>query len=328
MPYRRARPLRTRRVYRRPLRRFVRPSMGNSKLRDHLAVYHNALSTATTNPKIPDGKCYNSVGLRLQSVKEFVNDGTGEMEFLFFPGLNNACIARSCVGTGVERLMPYTRHGTLDAGGEQEAGGEIARWRVVSQAYKVNLINNSDENDGWWEAIRVQAYNHGVLDDGWGLEAADGTAYVVGSQTPGELPGINTGIMSMVEHPTYVTGKLRDIHRHVFDLMPQGSDHDFNDIPYQIIGTGGLVDTKNYDCIYLRVHGRAGATTPTRLMIHAISNQEVLYQETSTMSRFHSEADNHAAIFQASKRKRQNGVHKAAKRQRVSLYGGSLVATS
>lgn len=299
---------------------YKRTSIGRSKVRDHLAVYHNAFSTATTNPKIPDGKCYHSVGLRLQAVKEFANDTTGTMDFLFFPGLNNGVVADSVASTtSADTLMPYTNHASIN-NGDQDPGNEISRWRVVSQAHKITLVNNSDENDGWWEAIRVQLNPQPMSENGFELVGVGGLQYIGAASG---IPGMNLGITSMVEHPTYVTGKLRDIHRHTFDLMPQGQDHDFIDLAFTgldtVDGTYKCVDCNNYDAIFVRIHGRAGASTPTRVMIHTVSNQEILYQESSSMSRFHSEADNHSAIFQSSKRRRQNGSHKAAKKQRVGL---------
>lgn len=302
-------------MQRRPM--YKKPYLGRSKVSDHLAVYHNAFSTATTNPKIPDGKAYHSAGIRLQAVKEFSNDSSGTMEFFFFPGINNGCWANSVVAANFgDTSMPYTNHAVV-TGTTQNVNGEISKWRLVSQATKISLVNNSDENDGWWEAIRVQTSNNPNSDNGFDVVNVSGLSIIGGPQ--GGIPGMNVGITNLVEHPTYCTGKLRDIHRHIFDLMPQGSDHDFQTFPQTGLSTNAYLDTENYDCIFVRIHGRAGAETPTRVMIHTVSNQEVLYNESGTLSRFHSEADNHNAIFQASKRKRQNGTHKAAKKPRTAL---------
>jgi len=310
----------TNRYSSRPFSRgYSRPYMSRGtgvkpKVNSDLQVYHNAFSTATTNAKIPDGRCYNSAGIRLQAVKEFTNDDTGTMNFLFFPGINNGVLARSVVETGPDGIMPYTSHAPFsDATGTQTPGDEIARWRVVSQAHRVSLVNNSDENDGWWEAIRAQV---SPLSTRWQLELVDGSYYIGGAA--GDMPGIDSSL-NMVEHPTYATGKLRDIHRHVFDLMPQGNAHDFNDLRDNNNSEELMLDLKNYDCILLRVHGRSGASTPTRVVVHSVCNQEVLYNEASSLSRYHSEATNNSAIFEASKRRRQNGIHKAAKRQRTAI---------
>lgn len=311
-----------RKVYRR--RRFMRRrGYPKSKVVDHLAVYHNAFSTRTTNPKIPDGKAYASSGIRLQAVKEFVNDSDGVMDFLLFPGINNGLIAASTNDGAASWGMPYTSHCVLDEDSKQSEDSMISRWRIVSQAMKVNLTNNSDENDGWWEAIRVQlnpAFNPDTGNDGFVIALHDDGRNVIGPAIGGQIPGMDLATPNLVEHPTYTTGKLRDIHRHMFDLMPQGNDHDFNDCPKQFVGGAAIekaIDWKNYDAIFLRIHGRAGSSTPTRVMIHVVSNQELVYQESTALSRYHSESDNHAAVFQRSKRKRQNGDHRAAKRSRV-----------
>lgn len=275
---------------------------------DSLAVFHNPFSTATTNPKIPDGKCYHSVGMRLQAVKEFTNDTTGNMDFVLFPGINNGLCA---LDTAEELAMPYTNHAIM-VGGDQESSSQIAQWRVVSQGLKLTLTNNSDENDGWWEAIRIQLVGP-AADQGLVINE-DG---IVSCTTGGVTPSVN-----LVEHPTYCTGKLRDIHRHVFELMPCGSDHDFSPLLLTGNNVGALVDNENYDAVFIRIHGRGGGS-PTRIMAHVVCNQELLYQEHTPLARYHSESDNNASIFSASKRKRQNGQHKAAKRQRTQLvaYG-------
>ncbi len=30
-----------------------------------------------------------------------------------------------------------------------------AKWRTVSQAAVLKLVNSTDENDGWWESVRL-----------------------------------------------------------------------------------------------------------------------------------------------------------------------------
>lgn len=328
MVYRRRFPVRGRRVYRRrgvqrrPM--YKRPYTGRTKVRDHLAVYHNAFSTATTNPKIPDGKCYHSAGIRLQSVGEWTNDGNGQMDFLFFPGINNGIVAAQCLPNPITGFhQPYSQHFVLNSSNEQSPDAEVAKWRLVSQATKVNLVNNSDENDGWWEAIRVQLGGN-LGPDGFGLVPIGTATKVIGATAANNIPGMNLGITQLVEHPTYCTGKLRDIHRHIFDLMPQGSDHEFRMMKFDMSTSVDLmVDQENYDAIFLRIHGRPGAATPTRVMIHQVSNQELLFQESATMSRFHSEADNHEQIFINSKRRRQNGPHTAAKKARTAIVSAT-----
>lgn len=330
--YRRRFPVRGRKIYKRRTVTMRRRTYGRrggyrkSPITRHLAVYHNAFSTASTGAKIPDGKSYHSTGLRLQAVKEFTANTNGTMDFLIFPGINNGMVAAGVTDNDASWGMPYTSHCVLDpaAGGgniTQADETRILRWRIVSQACKFTLTNNSDENDGWWEAIRVQTH----------VDAADGFAFklhgdgrtVVGPNTTGQIPGITLGSFpNFVEHPTYVTGKLRDIHREIFDLMPCGEDHDFQRLEqgsYDNSKVSAFADAENYDSIIVRIHGRGGTGTPTRVMAHMVSNQEVLYDENTSLARYHTESPNALVIFQSSKRKRTEGSHKASKRGRSPL---------
>jgi len=281
-----------------------------------LAVYRNAFSTATTNPKIPDGKAYHSSGVRLQAVKEFVNDTTTTMDFLLFPGINNGLImAKANQADG--RYMSYPSHAVLSVDGTaitQNAETAIDKWRVVSQALKITLINNSDENDGWWEAARVQLSRNDALkiDD-------VATGAIIGTDVAlTELPGVDV-TRQMVENPTYVTGKLRDIHRHLFQLQPQGADHDFSELRGTTNTTAEATEfwDQNFDAIYIRIHGRTGTESPTRVMCHVVSNQEIVYDEAATLCRYHSET--HAApSFAATKRAIIQSSPKASKRTKYS----------
>jgi len=311
-----------RRPYLRRRRRYtggMKTSSRGYSATNQMAVYRNAFSTATTNPKIPDGKAYHSSGLRLQAVKEWVNDTTSTIDFLLFPGLNNGLImANANPANG--RNMPYPSHAvfTTTAGGFAATPETmIDKWRVVSQALKITLINNSDENDGWWEAARVQLSKNTPI---WLIDGATGPIVTTGVPND-ELPSVDVE-RQLVENPTYVTGKLRDIHRHVFQLSPQGSDHDFIELPSVLDGgnTSGnanpLIDD-NFDAIYVRIHGRTGTESPTRIMTHVVSNQEVVYDEAATLCRYHSET-NLAPGFDRAKRAVIMASPKASKRQKYS----------
>jgi len=289
-----------------------------------LAVYHNPFSTATTNPKIPDGKVYASTGIRLQSVGEMVNDTTDNMDILLFPGLSNGLLTASSLSNGGNvTAYPYKDHGRFDPVGLSMSGQAIHKWRVVSQALKITLVNNSDENDGWFECIRVQ----GASDSGFDMVPAadDGQLIIAGSGI--QIPAISS--TNMVEHPTYVTGKLRDIHRYLFHLMPQGNDHEFETMLRDYVSEDQLrpdqLDNNGYDMVFIRVHGRTGSS-PTRLMLHVVSNQEIVWDESSSNTRFHSEAKGNRAVFDRSKRARQENPenHRGAKKPKTQLIQSAV----
>lgn len=323
MAYSYRRPIK-RRLYTRRRRRYtggMRTVARGNRFAGQLAVYRNAFSTATTAPKIPDGKAYHSSGIRLQAVKEWVNDTTNTMDFLLFPGLNNGLImAKANQANG--RYLPYPSHGVFTGtppAVNQNPETAIDKWRIVSQAMKVTLINNSDENDGWWEAARVQLSSSSsfAFDS-----VATGILVGAGSSIgPDVLPGVDVE-RQLVENPSYVTGKLRDIHRHIFQLAPQGADHDFNELRTEYgneitnANDANVID-RNFDAIYLRIHGRTGTESPTRVMTHVVCNQEVVYDEGATLCRYHSEGGV-ASNFETTKRAVIAMSPKAAKRMKYS----------
>lgn len=329
------------RTQRRPA--YKRQSVMKSKGSDQLAVYVNPWSTATTNPKIPDGKCRLSTGLRLQAVREYLNDDNGEMEFLIFPGCgcglsaNNKTVDGDTetdnINEGTRDLL-YENHGTFTYQAEagwntysQEKTAAIAKWRLVSQAVRFTLINNADENDGWFEAIRFDLTNdYGKLNIKHNANATPPQAWI--SPGKGALGGTPTGdtfdnlydnIGNLVEHPSYISGKLRDIHRYQFQLRAVDADHDFRNVDRQYIihedarpsdppptATITPLDLSHeakemkdalcdfsYDFIYVRIHGRPAAegVNPTRIMTHVVANQEIMYEQGSAFSRYHTETD-------------------------------------
>jgi len=309
--------------YRRSYRRNSYGSRSSmSEARANLAVYANPFSTSSTSPRIPDNKVYSSCGIRLQAVGEFTNDTTAPMNFLLFPGINNSLLSTSCVGLDPNGALPFTNHARLqNVEGDitqftQDPAQSIHKWRTVSCGMKVTLINNSDENDGWFEAIRIQ----GSFDSGFGLRFVDGKGYVASTDNA-VLPAVTAG--NLVEHPTYITGKLRDIHKYMFQLNPQGSDHEFQIVPRDFSGSEAnqvLVDNENFDMVFLRIYGRPGASTPTRVMVHVVHNQEIVYDEGSTMVRYHGNTRG-SALMVATARKRilQNPAsQRAAKRPRTA----------
>lgn len=292
-------------------------SMSMNDVNRQLAVYKNPFTTYTTNPKIPDGKATMSAGLRVQAVKDIKFSAVNEtLHILLLPGCNNGAIILGNNGTAMtdknmfyknqvaiktesmapdlldDDNKPITTSSTNTYKGEVGVieTGET-KWRLVSQALKLTLVNNSDENDGWWEAIRTtcNAKSFGLVENN------ESSYYHVGFNSTTALPDVSL-TDTIVENNTYASGKLRDIHRYLFQLHPTVNDHDFKscvDIrtqPDQASMMPYLMDD-SFDCIYIRVYGRSAADgrNPTRLMAHIVANQEVIYDEDEVMTRFHTE---------------------------------------
>lgn len=306
---------------------------------DQLTVYRDPFSTRTTNPKIPDGKTRLSTGIKLQAVKEIVNNGTGTMDFMIYGGIGNGIVAINTArpdnglntnqdlnvqpdGTPGDSTYsiynPYKKHVAfyvdkasnpstedfpVDQSLVQGNDSQASYWRLVSQAVKLSLVNNSDENDGWFEAIRV----HRAFDkDEWFISQspeANGIAQPGDGNQVLVIPDLkDLTTKQLVENPTYCTGKLRDIHKYKFQLKAVSTDHDFirlrrsyriggqignfRDTPkiqnngiwpldLGVTGTGYHPQTQflnfmehtvdqSFDMIYIRVHGRVNAVNDSQ----------------------------------------------------------------
>mmetsp|Transcript_18518 Transcript_18518/g.27452 ORF Transcript_18518/g.27452 Transcript_18518/m.27452 type:complete len:479 (+) Transcript_18518:118-1554(+) len=129
-------------------------------------------------------------------------------------------------GAAYRHLLPGSLKGTLIE------RGQIGKWRTLSSALRLNLLNSDEYNDGWFEAIRMNerlACNH------WEL-TADG--YKTQDTAAGETFGFGNGGLdgayvkpndelidhietkNWAENPTYICDKLKNIHKYQFGLVP------------------------------------------------------------------------------------------------------------
>ena len=126
-----------------------------------LTVYRYPFSTATSNPKIPDGKLTQSIGYRwMHSTTIDAPNMLFILAPLFMtvgiscPVTENNDVVQTLYNwhTNVPESSVTTHVGTNRT---LNYNGAIGRWRVVSQALKLKCINSDDMNDGHWEAIRI-----------------------------------------------------------------------------------------------------------------------------------------------------------------------------
>lgn len=102
---------------------------------------------------------------------------------------------------------------------------DFSSWRVVSQGMRLELTNDDQTNNGWFEAVR---FNWRRDNADIGLTQLDGSTNP--SQSYGVAPTVQLGkycaTMDMVEQPGYTSGLLKDIGKVQFDLHPKSSHHD------------------------------------------------------------------------------------------------------
>lgn len=310
----------------------------------HHQVIRRPFSSATTQPKIPDGEFTHSLSRRLQNVTSFTNANaisTGDtLHVIFAPTLGIPLTIFGSVDgktkrplstyhpqfvgfpgqtVGLEAFNVTLGTGTWPpgAGGDTYTfsnSGAFAKWRVVSQALRLELVNSDEENDGWWEACRFSwspRAEHIELTpiDGGTTSNALGAAF-------GDYWLSQIGIpMAMVEQPGYKTGLLRDLKKMEFALHHQSTTHEpvtINEIEQSIGGTDHLYDSSkstvrlsatsakanqlwrqyvdtDMDLVYMRLHCRTNngsSSAGSKFMTNIIQNMEVNFAPTSDFAAF------------------------------------------
>lgn len=231
-----------------------RYTQGGSASMSMVKAFLNPFSDFLNNPKIPDGAAVLSSGVRCQAVHPVTCAGEHTV-IRIRPGLNevlhvyqtwNATAPLDAVMTTAATKVNYST---------QTAVEQVAQWRKVSLAARISLVNNQDENDGWFEAVRIPNANDPTI------------------------------IMnSMVDDQSYITGKLRDIGKYQFQLKPTDGDFDFRVVADE---TATSIDN-NFDSIIIVIHGRAPAEGigPTRVLCHVAGCVEYVFNTNSLLRRY------------------------------------------
>lgn len=315
----------------------------SEKVAADLHMIHNPFADTTTQPKIPDGKVNDSLGFTAQDVFELKNAEsttatplTNVVDLLLYPGRYGQLIAFNCEGnlsTRGYRLQQFDQAGSIgwvsarvaDGGASGTPTGAVAvtdseeygQWRIVSAGLQLKLLNSQEEDDGWWEAIRLtQSENSNE----W---------YLSTSNTTGETPADSDGLIAPIQRasdfrtkdlandPSYSTGLLRDLHAVQFELHGKTEYHDFiqgvtpmkwtaeEELSYTASlaevrfnsGFDTALDMANtfcdnsYDMIYLRLHCRPNdennaTDNGSRFHVNCITNQEICFDHDSKENRF------------------------------------------
>lgn len=304
-------------------------------IKDKLTVYEHPMRTDTNSPKVPDGKATLSLGVKVQSVSTLIQQG-GVMEMMMFPGINCGMCFNNAAHADPEvpmNNMIYSRHAGLIGVPvpNEKAWSNITplnkeqQWRVVSQQVKLTSVNSAHDYDGWWECVRMTCIPSEF--DMWTDREEDESGHplsinnVYVGQDPSEatkaaaFPNVTT---DLTINPTYCTGKVKDLHKYNFQLLPSVNNHDFLHLDDAATGRhlAPYIDD-TFDCIYIRIHGtpmntEVAGTRPTTIMAHLVSNQELIYRENTIMTRYHTECYDATTQLKAVRR-RMHQYTKAAK---------------
>jgi hypothetical protein len=275
-----------------------------------LAVYRNPFSTSTTNAKIPDGKSMISTGFRHQESFQINEDGSSGLTIYMYPGLMGGIeVGGEGIDTRDALSRFYSNGVTLDEQGDQTSDW-VTQWRLVSQGLKLSLVNSDETNDGWWEAVRVH------------VPASPGEFSYTSGQTPlpgSDFPYKTTG--NLANNPTYVSGSLKDIHKHLFVLAPASREHEFLRLEKngnQNVST--LIDD-SHDCIVIKIYGNVGSDTKSRIHAHHVCNQEYIYGHDTKQHQQQSKSFDFPAALRTASRAKKSKLFRAAI-SAAALIGG------
>jgi hypothetical protein len=318
-----------------------------SEVERQLSVFHDPFSRATRHPKIPDGTTPFSFGFSSSVVGELKNTtSSDEVHILLFAGQRSSMLVKSS-NLSDTTSRGYHIPGYTDVGGVDwsalatSTGSEVVAvdpvdkvggWRVVSTGLQLKLISPSEEDDGWWEAVRLnevfqpEQYFFTTVND----DTASGCNQYSGILAPNFFLSIpddtDISTASLQDQPSYSSGMIRDLHNVQFQLngslykerwskqtlgehnviVPSsnpttGTNKDqclMSAVDYETDGQT-LVNQhidQNYDMIYIRLHCRSNSgTSPflgSRFHYNCVTNQEYIYDKDEKNSRFMTRTEN------------------------------------
>jgi hypothetical protein len=228
----------------------------------------NPFLTTVPQPKIYDGKTLRSAGVRFRS--------TGELSV--YSGITYIVLAPALT-------KPLTWYGNDEGGtwivniptdttehiNTSTQRAQIDKIRLVGMGLKLNLMNSADQNEGYWEAARFSTN----ISDFDLVGTIDGRTRHRDLQLA--LP------IELSNEPSYQRGKLKDIHKFMFRLNSNNTEHNFGRMS-ETETLNQLID-EDWDSIIIKVHGRVEVGSPSVLNYEVINNQEVIYRTGTSIAR-------------------------------------------
>ena len=226
-----------------------------------------------SQPKLLDGKVSRSSGIRLRATGEIQCNSAGPTYLALIPGASNVICWRvdSDPDPGTT-VTPTPFQGHLDTVNDRD---NVKSIRTVGTALRLSLVNSADQNEGYWEAARIPTsaldFSFNVTDPG-------------PPEVTNSAVGMTLNSIDLSNYQTYLTGKLRDLHRYQFKLNAIDNEVNFTRILTEPPAVDQFV-SEQWDTIIIKIHGRVEAGAPSMIMYDCISCQEVIYKENTALSR-------------------------------------------
>ena len=304
-----------------PRRATPRPSAGASALSKHRVLWDPF--KRHRDAKLHDGSTIESHGRQLRSVDTVVNTGGDDIVITLFAGLGANAVSHVIDPNATEK--PAQKNFTFGSG---EFGGvqftcppnstttavqmrnqqKISKWRNLSTAMKVTLLNNEEENDGWFELIRT---NRATSIADYDLWPVSNTVMNSGNQIVAVLApsgGEKLDSVELVNDSSYVAGKLSELKNHTWQLKRTNDTSEFINMEQKYATYAAMERNVNarylsleendslqptmhrhlvdpdFDEITLIIHGRTDGKT--QALVETCSNFELVYDDASDLAQF------------------------------------------
>ena len=239
----------------------------------YTASFLDPFNVSFPQPKILDGSQTRSSGLKFRQTGQLTLTGNASPTYVvLFPGLSSGLTYKLNAADG----NPYVTTNPFPTFlGTTTDRDNVRRTRIVSSGLKLSLLNSSDDNEGYWEAIRIPVEKSEFVD----FTAPVGEDYRL---------KINVGFVpaDFANYNTFQTGRLRDLDRFMFKLNSIAPDHPWVTVlPGSSAPTVGDCLDNTFDMIVIRMYGRIDAVTPSTIQYDYVQNMEVVYKDDTVMAR-------------------------------------------
>lgn len=253
--------------------------------KEQILAHLDPFSNRFNPPKIHDGKASMSSAIKLRMTGQTTLPTTtgGSVTLCLGPGLSSSFYPVDGLP-----VLPYTMPIYQAHIGTEALRSTIKHMRLVGAAARFSLLNNADQNEGYFEAIRLpfNLSDLGLVNSGIATDPVTGVI---------NFTNVIAGAGSdFSQHSSYMTGKLKDLHKYQFKLNSTTNEHPFtninevgtaipNDVPLET-QVKAWVD-ESFDIVLVRIFGRNEAALPSMIRYEIVCNQEVVFKENSQVAR-------------------------------------------
>lgn len=251
----------------------------SSSLQSYTKSLLDPFDKVISQPKLLDGKVSRSSGIRLRATGEITCNSSGSTYIALIPGVSNVICWRVNDDPTVPEEAPEPFQGHLNTEYDRST---VKSTRTVGTALRLSLVNSADQNEGYWEAARIPTSHldfHFIETD-----PGDPLAVPPVPPTTSTALAMSLGSLDLSNYQTYLTGKLRDIHRYQFKLNAIDNDVSFSRILTEPPAVDQFV-SEQWDTVIIKIHGRVEVGAPSMVMYDCISCQEVIYAENTALAR-------------------------------------------